>query len=317
MDEPSAAAALFRHTRRHEWGYAILARDSGDRREYQFQDGKLRTFKQGYYGLLEEVDLSSDELDRVSADLAAKLDVVRARQDLVVERSASVMTLDQQVKALRKMFPEGFDDPAWLNDVRGDGSSKRLKKHRTQALETAKAELACDVLDALISEGKHGAVREAAARVLRGTTLSSASRDMESVASLPAGRDKTFAVALRDLLYGDGPYAERFSDWIAVLSHGNEGPTWSVSTTLPALVHEFEHVCVRGSSFRTQAKWMAPRIEFDQSPTAELYEALLEMARSVDTALRERGLEPRDLVDVYDFVRLTLTTKARALASAK
>ena len=61
-ETPSEAAApkLYQHTKRPEWGLAILAWDRGSRRAFQFEDGKLRVFKQGYYEMVEEVSGAVD-----------------------------------------------------------------------------------------------------------------------------------------------------------------------------------------------------------------------------------------------------------------
>ena len=47
---------LYRHTKRPEWGVAILAWERGGRRAYQFEDGRLRKFREGYYSLMKPVD---------------------------------------------------------------------------------------------------------------------------------------------------------------------------------------------------------------------------------------------------------------------
>ena len=39
---------LYRHVKREQWGYAVLADEQMDRRTFQFQDGRRRTFKKGF-----------------------------------------------------------------------------------------------------------------------------------------------------------------------------------------------------------------------------------------------------------------------------
>ena len=81
--------ALYRHSRREQWGLAILALEEGDRRRYQFEDGRMRTFKKGYWRLLVEVSRPDDETRTIVGDLISKLDVSVARRELVAEARRS------------------------------------------------------------------------------------------------------------------------------------------------------------------------------------------------------------------------------------
>ena len=46
------ATALFKHSKRPEWGIAIVAYEQPDKKGFQFEDGKLRIIRDGYYDLL-------------------------------------------------------------------------------------------------------------------------------------------------------------------------------------------------------------------------------------------------------------------------
>ena len=50
---PPPGLRLFRHSKRPQWGIAALVWELNGKRGYQFSDGKLRVFKQGFYGLFE------------------------------------------------------------------------------------------------------------------------------------------------------------------------------------------------------------------------------------------------------------------------
>ena len=65
--------ALYAHTKGQKWGLAILAWERGPCRGYQFEDGVLRIFKEGFYEMLEEVDAPADKAARVIAELRRKL----------------------------------------------------------------------------------------------------------------------------------------------------------------------------------------------------------------------------------------------------
>ena len=54
----SSSSLLYEHSRRPQWGLCILSSEDKTSRKYQFQDGRSRTFKEGFYHLLEAVERS-------------------------------------------------------------------------------------------------------------------------------------------------------------------------------------------------------------------------------------------------------------------
>ena len=56
QDPNSSMPTLFRHMKRESWGLGILQSVMDDRIQMQFQDGRNRSFKKGYYPLLDAVD---------------------------------------------------------------------------------------------------------------------------------------------------------------------------------------------------------------------------------------------------------------------
>ena len=71
------APTLYAHSKRPRWGFAILAWEGREQRRYQFQDGQLRTFKRGYYELLEEVEDPVERAVDIVRDLKAMLRIER------------------------------------------------------------------------------------------------------------------------------------------------------------------------------------------------------------------------------------------------
>ncbi|MEL6182380.1 MAG: hypothetical protein AAFS10_25715, partial [Myxococcota bacterium] len=57
----AAMHSLYVHTKRPNWGRAILAWEQGGKRGYQFEDGRLRVFKKDFYGLFDTVELPEDD----------------------------------------------------------------------------------------------------------------------------------------------------------------------------------------------------------------------------------------------------------------
>ena len=94
---------------------------------------------------------------------------------------------------------------------------------------------------------------------------------------------------------------------IASLTFGDTAPSWALATTVPALVLPDRHFAVRPAKVRQQAKWMAPQLKVGRSPLGKSYQAIVTMALAVKNSLELEGLAPADLVDVADFMAVTLT----------
>lgn len=309
------SVALYAHSKCPEWGMAILAWEAGPRRAYQFEDGKLRTFRKGYYEMMKEVDAPADRAALILAELQRKLGdaVPRAGQAPVKSKRKPEMTFEEQIRVLRAQYPEGFADPQWLRKRRGKDAKRRTKGHRDAAVADAKETLAEDVMNAAIEAGQFSDVHAAAVKVLTATNLVSGAQ-LAPLADLPTGRHRSLALALRDLLYGEEAFALRFERFVAVLSlTSKRGPSWQLVTALPALVHPETEICVKPSSFDRQAAYMAPRLRLIPTPNGQLYRRLLEMATAVTTRLTDDGLAPADMLDVHDFIGETLKPSARKL----
>lgn len=309
---------LFQHSRREQWGLALLAWEGPDTRRYQFQDGHLRTFKKGFYHLFVEVDRPLEETWEAVSELTQKLDLTRARRDRLAEVEAKgqrkMLTLDDQLAIFAKLFPEGFEGYQWRAKVRGTAAARRLKAHRQPAIDGAREKLSLEALDALIEAGDFQGVIDIAYEVGRGTDLVRPKQDLSLLRELEPEQVEAAARALRGLLWDEGPYRDRMKAWIGALSRGKELPTWQLVTVFPALVHPKEHVCVRPSVFRAQAAWMAPRLKYSAEPSAAHYARYRAMAKLVRKTVREKGdLRMADMLDAYEFMWRTLRPSARKL----
>jgi len=302
-----AQQRLFRHVKCEDWGLAILAWDHGTKRGYQFEDGKLRVFKEGFYHLLEPVDAEADRTELILARLSRSLGRQQAASRVREDRQ--LITFDQQLAVFAKFYPEGLVSEAWIAKMRGSSDKKGLKRHREPAIRSAKERFAPErfekALGAELFDGVHGAAIE----MLEVSTLVRPNQ-LSALRDLPQSRHEIFSRSLAALLHGEGPYPRRFEDFIRTMGD----PGWSLATAFPALVHPTEHVCVNPAPFKEQALWMAPHMKHPKSPEAGAYGRYLNMARGVFAKLEEAGQAPRDLLDVHDFIYETLRPAARKLA---
>ncbi len=304
----SADVSLFRHAKRRDWGIAALLWERDGKRGYQFSDGKLRVFKQGFYHLFETAAPPGDGSAKAVRRLARL-----ARADDLTE-ATRLPTLRDQILMFRRHYPEGFAGEGWQRKYRGAGGRKRLKRHRDAALEDA-AQISAAQLDPLIEGFSWPEIHARLVRVLGSTNLIPAAQ-MRKLEQLKPSRE--LAVALRDWVagvvdVGDGGVEEAELDRRFNLLTRVLGPagSWPIVAAIAGLVAPESHTCVRPSVFETQAKMLLPNFRLAKRPRYASYKQYLHVAQTVYDELDNAGLQPADLLDVYDFIWETLRPAAR------
>lgn len=223
---------LYRHKKRPEWGLAILTWEGPNRRRFQFQDGQIRTFKRGYYGMLEAVDKPRDVTEQVIRDLKSMLRATREEQrirETARESGKPMLTLDDQIAVFVEAFKGGFSGDKWIAEMRNDPKRKKpLKRHRDPVIELAQEKLGKKALDKAIAEGDFTGVQKAVAAILSSTGLAGTAREIKPFRDAPAKHHEAFALALRELLHSKQPFEKRFDDFVSALSAATSGRiTWS------------------------------------------------------------------------------------------
>lgn len=302
----SSTPTLYRHVKKHEWGLALLAWERDGKRAFRFEDGEVRVFKEGYYGLLEEVDRPADRTTEIVAKIDREHGVSGRRRNK--EKEPEPVTFEEQLEVFLSEFPGGFASSAWVEQHRGGGAGRRLKRHRDAAIDDARRQLSADALRELIDAGQYDAVRQRALDVLGAVDL--VTRAQLKPLEAENGSERT-ARAIFDLLHGQADIEERLDKFChAVAQSSRKLPSWPLTTALLALVEPTEHLCIRPSVFSEQAKSMAPSLQLPKQPRGSIYTRFVEVAKTIVEKLREAGQEPRDLLDVYDFVWVTLRPAA-------
>lgn len=298
---------LLKHVKRPQWGLAILAWERGDRRAYQFEDGRQRTFKAGYYEMMQPAQSKQRTEEAVVADLQAAIGTTRSTTRKVLEPSA---TFDEQVGLFKTLYPGGFEGEKWTEEHRGLPDGRGLKRHRDPVIARAQKELAAEQVAAMMSEARYGDLRNTVSEILSSTSLVSL-RDVKTFRALEDEELEEFAVAVAELLHGEGDFGPRFKGWVEVLGKVLGGkPSWRIATVLPALLEPDQHVCVRHSAFIRQAASIAPTSRYSRRPHARSYRNFRRVARVARTRLDAAGLKPRDQMDIHDFIWTTLRDSA-------
>ncbi len=293
----TASAKLWRHDKRPSWGLAVIMWERNGKRAYQFEDGEVRVIKEGFYNLLSPATAPGDGTGRSVVRMARR----RAGGD-----DATLPTVRHQMEYMRSQYPEGFDDPAWFKQHRGEG--RRLKRHRDPALADAARAWSMAALNAYLEAGDWRGIVDSAVEVLKGTDLVTAAHVKKLAgANATEALARSFVTLIHD---HDAPRAiERFRD--AVKAAGGPANSWNLMTAPRALANVDGDVCVRPSVMKIQARILIPGFSPSATPNAKEYAEYLRAARALRDELEAGGLEPRDMLDVYDFIWLTLRPAVR------
>lgn len=305
-----ATLTLYRHTKKPEWGTAVIAWERDGKRAYLFDSGMVKVLAEPFYSLMAPVEAESAELAmRLTGHLERSALSSRTRTAPSVRFS-----LQQQVDWFADEYPGGFNGEAWEKKARGSADMRRLKRHRMPAIIDAQTKLGVEPLKALASSAT------GPADLVRLISDLLSETDLVAAAQLSALKRKAgkapaaLPQLIHDLLHSPNPEdtAPLFDALVGALTQMlGTSPSWELSTSLLALVKPGVHVCVRRAAFVKQAEWMMPDANLTKQPSSLGYAGFLRLAHEVNDRLTELGHTPDDLFDVHDFVRFATTTSAQ------
>ncbi|WP_437297020.1 hypothetical protein [Sorangium sp. So ce426] len=325
--EPSAPI-IVKHPGCPQWGLGYLVEERDEKRFYDFEDGLNHSIAKAFWSKLEPVQLGDDE----ASALEARIRGLRDRPSAAAKKQRArvvappVTSFDEQVASFESQFEGGFGGPQFIAEERGaaggegaegpaSGGKKKSKAFKQGAIETARALLAKGELEALLAAGNLNDFMERITKVHKAATgLLHPLGDLIPFNKMPAEHHRAYAEAVVDLLYGAGDYAARFDRLAGVLAAAKV-VTWPLVTILGALVYPGEHVFVKPSFYEKQAAVLGFDLAYDRAPSAEGYARMQSLARELERRLRERGLAPRDLMDVYAFLWRTISPSKPATKS--
>ncbi len=307
-----AATPLVLHSKKQEWGRALLLWRREEKRAYQFEDGSMRVFAERFCSLLQPALRPDPALRAQLRDQAVANGHVGARKGPGKGRAhqGPMPTVADQAEVFENLFDGGFEGEAWRNACRAAEGRRSLKRHVDPAVERAQVDLSQAALRAHLESGNPRAVVDAIMNVVGMTTLAT----------------KTQRTAISDLNVDDA-LALAFINYLHDIRTGAQGPLdklrlelarhdlkkvpWTVLTAAKALLHPDMHLFVRPTAVRQQAKLLMPNFKLSSVPTPECYARCLEMAVGIRNELRAAGFAPRDLLDVAEFMRVTLAKTHR------
>jgi len=204
-----------------------------------------------------------------------------------------------QVALFLEQYPRGFRDPRWLADQRGQGATKRLKRHRDPALRDAQDLLARVDADPL-------ELTAALSEVLSKTTLVG-SRHVKRLQQLPADRARRLGKGLQHLLRTGS-----LVGYVRALAEAGVPASWPLVSAPLALAWPQAEVYVKPKLLARQAKRIGRSVDPGAARTDLDYVVFRGLLAEVRKRCEAAGLEPQDGFDVVDFVWTTLRPMAQA-----
>lgn len=303
-------SALFYHTKRPQWGLCMIAGRTNSGVRYQFEDGKLRTiapsFAERY--MLEAVPREDTQVR--FGDLAQKLE---ANTAVAPQKGAAPRpTLRGQVELFKAELPGGFEDPQWLESVRGAAAKRARKSHRDPVIQRAQQQLKMERMKALIEQGQTQTLWTGLIEVLKSTDLVNVSKEVRPLEAVGASARLELCHRLFELLHGEGRIEVRLDRYVTALRDAGVKPSWPLVTAPMALLAPQTHLYVRPAVIRRQAKVLSPKLKITPDPLGKSYVEMLQMMESAKRDLERQGMRPRDLLDVYAFTQRTTKRRAKS-----
>lgn len=308
--ESNNTDVLYCHKTRKEWGFSLLAWDHGEKRGYQFEDGQLRVFKKGYFGLLEVCDVPLEEQVPVVAALRRRLGWREQTVPKKAKRPIESVPFEHQLVLFQELYPKGFQGPKWAKEIRGIDTTRRLQRHREMALVQARKLLCRSRLNTLVQSEDYHAIIETFLEIGNSTDLIAKGK-LRPLESLDEQGERRLGEQIYELFHGDGLLPIRFERFVDALARTTgKHPSWQLATVFLSLFSPKEQLCVKTPTMRSQAACLGRRLTISTMPDAPMYERLRALALDVEQRLKDAGYHPRDLLDVYDFMETTLSPKA-------
>lgn len=191
-----------------------------------------------------------------------------------------------------------FESEHYLRDER---------THKVRLAERAADNLEQQQLRRLSESGRFAE----AAQLIRHTYQRPENSLLNSWERLPLEQapDEALVRTLYALLYGNEPFATRFTNWVALLSEQNSN-CWPAATFFLMLTAPQQHIFVKPIPSRTMLLRMQPEVRWTTQPDVEVYSQLRELAKDLHEELRPLGA--RDMIDVQSFLWVLRPENERA-----
>lgn len=207
--------------------------------------------------------------------------------------TAAYVPILAAIEQFLAIYPDGLEGKSFLQAAREDLD----RGHRFCIQLLGQEELA-----GLIAEGRYQEVCDRARHVESVTSLLTKSEKAAFYAALEQiDNQKLFSLGLADLLYGTLSEEERFKRFVRVLDLLEIGK-WPFATFFGFIRFPQERAFIKPTSIQNVAKALCWRIGYKTEPNWKTYNSVLRLYSYIRMSLSEKGLLPRDLIDVQAFI---------------
>lgn len=312
--EQQGEPTIYEHSAKKEWGRGTLIVEAENKRQILWEDESVRNIHMSHWDRLIELELSAEEKVELDAQLRKRKTAAEAAAKRAARKKAAAkpkkppVSFVQQLDMFAQMYPQGFQDPAYVKNERGSATdgSRDLKE---EAIARAQELFARDRMKAILDRNAGAEIFTDALKIPEAVKNMLHYVEAGKLTNLPEGDRAAFGQALFDLLHGDGELEARFDAFVATLKM-DPRPTWTVATIFQAFYALDDHVFVKPTFWLKQALVVDKDVPYDPTPDGKAYAKFVDVARETKRRLEAAGLAPRDLMDVYTFTWRTLSPKA-------
>lgn len=321
FDNQPTVPTVLQHQKRPQWGLAFLLWEIENKNSYLFESGEVRTLSSDFSSLMVPIEAEPERVSAMLHRLEPQLQALQESRSTTPQPAAKkvspLFTLDEQWAFFLGEYPDGFVGETWRKKVRGEGASRALKRHREPLLAEAAEKWQPVALQAMLDVRDYAGLWSCLAELLGKTDIIPASQ-VKLLTNPPAGSERMLAESAFNLLHGEGDLSQRFdSFFVALRKASGKKSNWQLATAMLALLKPMEHICVRSSSFSEQAKSLHVQVKRGNEVSVHAYDTYLEMALDIKAELEARGHAPHDLMDIHDFIRVTMSASARKSMASK
>ncbi len=304
VDGAAQFPTLFVHAQRADWGVSVLSGENDGKRRYLFEGGEERTMGQGALDLMHKVEQPDRHQRATYARLVALL-AKRKTHTVPSATRAAQSPVAKQLANFHAKYSGGLHAAAW----QGESQNLPARQKRAASAKRMREQLSATALDKLAAAQRLDAIWNQGLALLSDSELGAELPD----APATSNQQRTLGAAVHELLHGSDGYERRFDQFIASYESAfGKPPSWQTATVLPALMFPTSHVYVEPNTFRKQLKALSQLSALAARPNGVTYARCLNMARTLANQLAAHGEVPRDLLDVYDFMRSTVATSTKS-----
>jgi hypothetical protein len=280
---------FFRHPMKPEWGLGVVAGKDPANINLLFEGMGYKKIAKSFKGLVEVAD------GEVAADHPARNERGWPRIDRDGRRADATRGLPGRFDGFVKEFMDAFPD-----GLRSEACDGQERDHKVAASAFAREELSLDVIEPLLASGAYGEIMARAHRCMAKVNLAYPN-ELLKFKGIPPSAHREVAEQIVRLVQAGRQTPAALEELGRVLAPYGAAK-WPVVSLLPFLLDPGSWPFVKPTSAKAAVEATGFDVEYSPSPNARTYELIRDLHEHVGKILGERGLAPRDLIDVQTFL---------------